>query len=381
MAWQATVALAAIAVAAFFYFMVRGTAELYTPRDALAYWSAAHHARGGISLYDSLAPGPHEFRGHWPYLYPPFLAGLLALLPATDYATFDIAWTVFSLCGLLCYGMSLARLHRCSWNGGWGVLWTCAVMAVPGTLNGLRFGNVDILILALIGLGLAAPAWAGAPLMLAALVKPMPVWPLAALATRSPRVLRGAAWAGGLVGVVCAAALGPIRLVRESWHWLARVAPVLGQGQWWRESLNGLRFHFGADAIWDNLSASFAPVQIAVLRGWWGYTGGPLPAGVRAWLALFAIAVPVLVLIAARRRSPVMQAALVATAAILAAPIVRSYVLSIVLLPLAVWLGERRSRPKFPGNSGGGGKPGTGEVPAAGPESAATMSPDPGAAA
>jgi hypothetical protein len=117
---------------------------------------------------------------------------------------------------------------------------------------------------------------------------------------------------------------------------------VLAQGQFWGESLRSLRtggwhpVHY-----FDNLSLSFLPVQLAVLNGW-GYDGGPLPGGIRAWLTGVSIIGPTLAAWLTRRRSPTAQAAIVFAAALFSGPIVRPYVLPALLLVLAAVRGERR---------------------------------------
>src|SRR5690606_18562126 len=93
----------------------------------------------------------------------------------------------------------------------------------------------------------------------------------------------------------------------------------------------------------SNLSLSFLPVQLAVLNGWWGYAGGELPGMVRFYLTAVAILGPLLAAWLTRHRGATLQAAVVFAAAVFAAPIVRPYVLPVLLLVLAAVRHEQRT--------------------------------------
>ena len=94
----------------------------------------------------------------------------------------------------------------------------------------------------------------------------------------------------------------------------------------------------------SNLSLSFLPVQVAVLNGW-RYEGGDLPGYVRHYLTAVALLGPLVAAWFTRHRSATLQTAVVFAAALFSAPIVRPYVLSVLLLVLAAARAERGRDP------------------------------------
>jgi hypothetical protein len=336
-------------------------------RDTAAYHHAAAAARVDGQIYEPAPPpGPHEFHGEWPYLYPPPLAALLSWLPDTSYRGFDRGWLLLNLVAFWVAAAALGRIANGRWSAAATGRWGAALFFLPGAVLAIHFGNIDLVILALVALGLALPASAGFSLGLAAAFKVTPVWPLLALALRRPRrTLPGLAAAVALLGGACLLVFGWGGSVALSAQWVTDVMPAVSQGQFWGESLDRLRAGSLSPVHYlYNLSPSFLPVQLAVLSGAWDYEGGPLPGPVRAYLAAVAIGAPLAAAWLTRRRSPEVQAAIVLAAALLAAPIVRPYVLSVVLLVMAALRQERlhpsslilhpsgapaRSRPSAPG--------------------------------
>jgi hypothetical protein len=127
-------------------------------------------------------------------------------------------------------------------------------------------------------------------------------------------------------------------------QWVSAVMPTLSQGQFWAGSLAGIRRGELAFLDYlDNLSLSFLPVQLAVLLGW-DYRGGPLPGAVRVYLTAASVGVPLLTAWLTRRRTVCLQAASVAAAAMLAAPITRPIIFPTLLIVLAALHRERRER-------------------------------------
>jgi hypothetical protein len=192
---------------------------------------------------------------------------------------------------------------------------------------------------------------------LAAAFKVTPVWPLLTLVARRPRrTLPGMTAAVALCGGACLWVFGARGTVDLVVQWITDIMPTVAQGQFWGESFSNLQA--GQLRFVDflgNLSVSFAPVQMAVLWGWWDYDGGPLPGSVRGYLTAVAIGVPLVTAWLTRRRSPSVQAAVVLAAALFAAPIVRPYALPVLLLVLATVRQERRDRgdrPPAPGPPG-----------------------------
>lgn len=315
-------------------------------RDTLAYHRAGEVAAAGGNIYEPLPPpGPHEFTGEWFYLYPPPLAALLGFLPEVDYRTFDRMWLVLNFLAFWVLAAALGRIAGGAWSSGHTGIWGLALFFFPGTLMAIHFGNIELVALALVALGLAIPITSGTTLGLAAAFKVTPVWPLLTVLISRPRkVIPGLAVAVALAGGACLAAFGVAGTGALVAQWLRDVLPTVGQGQFWGESLARLKagplhpLHYLA-----NLSIPFAPVQLAVMYGW-DYSGGPLPGPVRAYLTATGIAAPLLVAWLTRRRPVPLQAAATLTAAVLAAPIVRPYALPVLLLLLATLLQQRRER-------------------------------------
>lgn len=311
-------------------------------RDSLAYQQAAARARAHESIYAAeLEAGPHEFHGEWPYLYPPPLAALLSFLPTSSYRTFDRLWLLVTLVGFWLFAATLARLHRGRWNLASTLRWGAALFVVPGALLAIHFANVEPVIWALVGMGIAVPAVGGGLLAGAAAIKVTPMWALVPLLVRRPRkILPSALLAVAILTLACVVRFG----VTGTWHlsreWAMEVAPGVGQGQFWGGSLAALREHVGPLEVLGNLSLSFLPVQLAALAGW-DYGGGPLPTPVRTWLLLAGVLVPLAVIWLTRHRSPRMQAALTLVAASFAAPIARPYVVPFLLIPIALALSQR----------------------------------------
>lgn len=314
-------------------------------RDTVAYHRAASAAKADGDIYEPTPPpGPHEFQGEWHYLYPPPLAALLALLPAMDYRTFDLVWLLLNFLWFWIFAASLGRISRGGWSWEGATRWGAALFFMPGTLLAIHYGNIEIAILAMAALAMAVPVTAGLTLGLGAAFKVTPIWPLLVLAIRRPGLtLPGVVAALVVSGAACLVVLGGADTAARVAQWLRQILPALGQGQFWGESFarfqqGGLRpIHY-----LSNLSISFLPVQAAVLWGWWGYEGGPLPGPVRAYLSGVAIGAPLLAAWLTRRRSANVQAAVALAVAVFAAPIVRPYVLPVLLLVLAAFREERR---------------------------------------
>lgn len=316
-------------------------------RDSLAYHEAAEAARSGTGIYEPVpGGGPHEFTGRWYYIYPPPLAALLSLAPRSSYRTFDRGWLLVNLLAFWTLAASLGKISSRRWTWEGTARWGAALFFLPGTLLAMHFGNIDLIILALVGLGLALPAsFAGGLLGLAAAFKVSPVWPLLMLGLRRPRdVISGMMAAFTICAGACILVFGVVETPLLAHFWLKEVMPAVTQGQFWGESLARLQEGgLGPQHYFANLSISFLPVQLGALSGWWGYDGGPLSAAVQAYLTAVAIGAPLLVGWITRKRDPRVQASAVLAAAMLGAPIVRPYVLPVILLVVAAVQGTRQA--------------------------------------
>lgn len=315
------------------------------PRDLTAYSMAADRVRQGEPVYEPVPPGPHEPGVGAPYLYPPFLAAVAALIPltGTGFARMGL------LAGVLCfwvYAASLARVAAGRVTAYGVLLWGAALTAGLAPLGALYVGQIDSLIWALFGLALAYPAARGFGFAASAMTKPFAVWPLGLALWRERRpVAVGAGLAIGLVVGLSALALGPARLVKTSFEWLTSVYPALAQGQlaYRVADVTGVPAtdHVLGFLGTGNLSLGFLPLQLAHAAGW-SFPGPELPTWARAYLTTVGIAAPVAALWLTRRRSPELRYAAVMAAAVLFGPIFRATYAAILYSLVAAWVGERR---------------------------------------
>jgi hypothetical protein len=263
-----------------------------------------------------------------------------------SYRTFDRAWLVLNLLAFWTLAASLDRIAGGSWTGKGTLSWGAALFFWPGAVLSMHFGNVELVVFALAGLSLALPVTAGVSLSLAAVVKVAPGWALVPFLRRRPKHTLGGMLGAGLACIVASLMVfGWPHLWELLEQWVRGVLPTTAQGQFWGGSLAGLRDGIRPADVLGNLSVSFLPVQLAVLAGW-DYAGGPLPVATRVYLTLFAICIPAFAAWVVRRRTLRFQAAVVLTVGVLAAPIVRPYALSSLLLVLAAWRAERLGLPE-----------------------------------
>ena len=312
-------------------------------RDTRAYYDAGVAVRTGEPLYRTPPPGPHEFNGRWEYLYPPPLAAILSPVATWSYRTFDRAWLLLNLAAFWAFAAALGRIALGRWSAAGSLRWGAALFFWPGAVLSIHYGNIELVILALVALALAVPVSAGGALGLAAAVKITPGWGLLPFLARRPRsTALGLAVAGAVCFAGSAAVFGMGQLQSLVWQWTHFVMPTVAQGQFWGERLAGLMSRTRPVDYFGNLSPSFAPVQLAVMAGW-DYTGGPLPFVVRTYLTSVAFAAPVAAAWLTRSWSLRFQSAVVVTAAMLAAPIVRPYALASLLIVFASRRGEEQA--------------------------------------
>ncbi|MGH7552206.1 MAG: glycosyltransferase 87 family protein, partial [Longimicrobiales bacterium] len=318
-------------------------------RDTVAYYQAAERIDRGESVYDPRPPrGPHVVEA-WYYLYPPFLAAAVSLATPMPFIAFARLWLLLLLAAFWFYAVCLCKLARGRVTFHGTLVAGAFLGLTPGIMQALNIGQADVLVWPMIAAALAFPAVRGAGFAAAALAKVHGIWPLAAAFARERmRVLGSAAAVVAIAVAIGTVALGPRGLVRSSTEWLRFVAPSLGQGQFepGDPSLE-LRLPFDLGRVElpilvpTNLSVSFAPIAIARRAGWWEYRGGELPAPMRIYLAVIAIAAPIAAAWLFRRRTRPMHYALIVCAATVFAPIFRLTNVPLLLIPIAIALGER----------------------------------------
>jgi hypothetical protein len=317
------------------------------PRDFMAYTLAAERVRVDQPLYEPVPPGPHVPGEGRPYLYPPFLAAIAALIPLSGIALSRFAL----LAGVLCFWVYAACLARVAAGKitAYGVLlWGALLTAGIFPLSTLWVGQIDSLIWALFGIALAFPLARGFGFAAAAMTKPFAVWPLALALWRERRpVAVGAGLAITIAVCLAALAMGPVSLVRASLEWLTDIYPTLAQGQFayiaydvtGNETLNHVLSYLGH----GNLSLGFLPLQLAHAAGWklaepW------LPWWARVYLTTVGLAAPIIALWGTRHRAPELRYAAVMSAAILFGPIFRATYAPILYSLAAAWIADRRHR-------------------------------------
>lgn len=200
------------------------------------YGGVADFLRGAAPLYDLevIAANPLTDR----YKYPPQFALLFAPLSMLSFGPAFAAWRLASVALLLLGAWALLRAYRLplrSWPVA-GLL--LALLTLRPIADTLRYGQVDLLLLAIIALGLLAlrrdRPWAtGAWIGVAATLKLYPAYLLGlALARRAWRPVAGAALSG------LALTLASLLVLGWDVHWifLSRVLGATGVGTTWVEN-------------------------------------------------------------------------------------------------------------------------------------------------
>ena len=185
--------------------------------DFSAYWSAAERVASGSPLYaERQLAGPYPPQGQFLYMYPPFLAAVIApfaRLAPVDHRTANLAWALLGSVVLALSVVGIARLERLATTSRRALLVVAAAFAFPPAVGEIVLGNVHIVLLGLLGLAwwgvrradARGEALAGVAIGVAALIKLFPallvVWFI--LTGRA----RSAAWALAAVGVLVLAVL------------------------------------------------------------------------------------------------------------------------------------------------------------------------------
>jgi hypothetical protein len=315
------------------------------PRGFMAYILAAERVRADEPLYEPVPTGPHVPGEGRPYLYPPFLAAITALIPLSGIALSRFAL----LAGVLCfwvYAACLARVAAGRMTTYGVLLWGALLTAGIFPLSTLWVGQIDSLIWALFGIALAFPLARGFGFAAAAMTKPFAVWPLGlALWRERGPVAVGASLAITVAVGLAALAMGPVSLVRASLEWLTHIYPTLSQGQFayiaydvtGNATLNHVLSYLGH----GNLSLGFLPLQLAHAAGW-EFAGPELPGWARVYLTTVGLAAPIITLWITRYRAPELRYAAVMSAAVLFGPIFRATYAPILYALAAAWIADRR---------------------------------------
>ena len=196
--------------------------------DFAVYHTAAQNLVAGRPVYDSerradLRTPPTSF------LYPPTALALLRPFGHIDIGTFQRIWYPLLVVAFWAFAAALARLA----TQRLAVVDTLAAGAMlwmtPNLDVSMSFGNVDVIVWAVVAWAFAAPAVAACLLTVAAAIKLYPIGALIVVMLRDPRrprqVVQAAATALGLVVIVLAATN------RGTVHeWLSYGVPAVNAG-------------------------------------------------------------------------------------------------------------------------------------------------------
>jgi alpha-1,2-mannosyltransferase len=172
------------------------------------------------------------------YKYPPSFALLFAPFAWPSFVPALYAWRIVNVLLLIVAAWALLRAYDVrlrSWAGAGLLLLLFLLRPIPDTL---RYGQLDVLLLALLALGLLAIrrerwSWMGAAIGVAAALKLYPAYLLGlALIRRKPWAIAGAALAGGAIGLASLAFPG-----WGAWQiFLSEVLGTTGVGTGWVEN-------------------------------------------------------------------------------------------------------------------------------------------------
>ncbi|RYX84566.1 DUF2029 domain-containing protein [bacterium] len=307
-------------IAQFVIFLPVELARTDTDRDTIVYFEAATRLKHNLDVYQ---PWPEYGVQMTPsrFFYSPvflLLARPLAELPFVDFAR---VWLILIFGAFWIYSFCLSRLAMGRWHWQSALVIGLVIdMFVEGHVA-LSLGQFEPFMWALFGLALTTRYRAGW-LVLATLTKIHPLWALGLTLAQGGKK----AWKSAALFAVPVIFLSWWMVGTHNWlMWWPSVQPVASQGT----------FHS------SNWSLAFLGIRIF---HWCGLlvASGSLPSWAKMYLSLCAVGAPLGMAFAARKCSQEMRLALVASAGVLFAPLCWTDYFPLFLLPLAVWMGERR---------------------------------------
>lgn len=288
-------------------------------RDVIVYFRAAQRLASGADVYQ---PWPNYGVQMTPFRFfysPPFLL-LVRPLAGLSFLTFARVWTLILLVPFWTYALCLSRLATNRWDWKSALVFGMVVNILLRGYATLALGQFEPFMWMLFGLALTTKNRAGW-LALATLVKIHPMWSLCLALTQDKR-----AWKSALLFTIPVLLASLCLVGTHNWAmWWPSTAPVASQG-----TFNS-----------DNWSLSFFGLR---LLNWAGFlkASGTLPSWAKAYLSLCALVGPLGTMFLTRHFSRELRLTLVVCAGVLFAPLCWTLYFPLFLLPLAVWLGERR---------------------------------------
>ncbi len=289
-------------------------------RDIAVYYDALQRFTHGGSLYQ---PWPQYGVQMTPsrFFYSPVFLLLLRPLAGLSYQGFSHVWLVMVFSAFWGYCACLGRLTSNRWDWHATLLYGLVIDTLMEGYTALCLGQFEPFMWLLFGLALTSKRSRAGWLALAALVKIHPVWSLLLALTQDKR-----AWKEALLFALPVVAVSWWVVGTRTWlMWWPATQPVASQGT----------FYVG------NWSWPFTVLRLLAWRGWLE-ASGTLPVWAKTWLSAWAVGGPCGMAYLARRQSPELRLALVAGAGALFAPLCWGFYYPLLLLPYAVWQGERR---------------------------------------
>ena len=319
--WLAVVALGVIHIASQLFIIVPMILERTDlRRDVIVYYRAAERLHDGVNVYQ---PWPQYGVQMTPFRFfysPPFLL-LVRPLVGLDALTFARVWTVILLVPFWTYAFCLSRLATGKWDWKSALVFGMVTNIVLRGYATIALGQFEPFMWMMFGLALTTRSRTGW-LALATLVKIHPMWSLFLALGQGGKK----AWKTAALFAVPVLVLSFMLVGGHNWAmWWPSTQPVASQG-----TFNS-----------DNWSLSFAVLRLANLAGLLE-AHGTLPAWAKGFLSLCVLAGPLGTMYLARNLSPNLRLTLVVCAGVLFSPLCWTLYFPLFLLPLAVWIGERR---------------------------------------
>jgi hypothetical protein len=279
-----------------------------------------HRTAGKLARGEPIYGEPHILRDAYNgFLYPPPCAALLRPAAALSLSTFQRLWYAVLLLAFWAYAGGLARLAVERPSARDVLVAGTVLLATPGTAHTMSFGNIDVIVWAVVAWGLRGR---GAALVLGVALKVFPIFPLLIVARRARAVLSALLLAAAIAGATVLA-IGTRPFV-----------------DWWRVGLPLLT----AGSFFDrNVSLPTTVLRLVAAFGGLNLEGATLPG----WARLFLVVAPLVAVAAAARRtrawSPRARAAAVMLVAVWASPVCWWYQLPLGLVGAAVWWRARHA--------------------------------------
>ena len=288
-------------------------------RDIAVYYDAIQRFNHGQNAYE-LWPdyGVQMTPSH--FFYSPVFLLWTRPLAGLSYQNFSHVWLCLVFGAFWVYCACLSRLTTGKWDWKAALVYGLVIDTLMEGYTALCLGQFEPFMWMLFGLALTTRGRAGW-LALATLVKIHPIWSLCLALTQNR-----SAWKWALATTVPVVALSWCLVGTRAWlMWWPATQPVASQGT----------FHFG------NWSWSFFGLRLMWCAGLLK-ASGTLPLWAKAYLSLCALGAPLGTAFLARKQSPELRLTLVASAGVLFAPLCWGFYYPLLLLPFAVWQGERR---------------------------------------